>query len=86
MNLLIRGSFLAAPPLLRFCSCAVEEKGDVWAGEVLCARHCCGVWRADDMRCEGLNGRKTGRKEERFIFGVVDPQWQFVAVMVTFGG
>lgn len=52
---------------------AVEEKFDVVAG-VLVAVHCV----ADVRKIEtvALKGRKTGRKDERFITGVTVAQLQ----------
>jgi hypothetical protein len=64
-NVLIRGS--CPPPFLaRFCIRDVDENGDVVAG-ILCERHCAGRGRAVGMRFVVVKGRKTGRKEERFI-------------------
>jgi hypothetical protein len=64
-DVLIRGSW-PPPFLLRFCIRDVDENGDVVAG-ILCWRHCAGRCKEEGMRFVVVKGRKTGRKDERFM-------------------
>lgn len=72
-NILMRGSW-PPPFLLLFCIRAVDEKGDVHAGILLCG-HCAGRWKTLDGRTTGdLKGRNIGRKLERFIVTACEAQ------------
>lgn len=62
----MRGSF-PGPFLDRFSRRAVEEKLDVDAGDLVTAHCVVGVRK---MEAAALKGRKTGRKDERFIVWV----------------
>ena len=61
-DVLTRGSFPG--PLALFSSRAVDEKLDVKAGVLAVALRVAGVRK---METAALNGRKAGRKDERFI-------------------
>ena len=63
-DVLIRGSFPG--PLALFSMRAVDEKFDADAG--VRVAHC--VAGVRKMEAAALNGRKTGRKDERFIVWV----------------
>lgn len=71
-DVLILGSFPG--PLALFSMRAVDEKFDVEAG-VLVAAHC--VTGVRKIEAAALNGRKTGRKDERFMMWVTAAQLQW---------